>query len=143
MAIFSNLSSTQKVQAALYRDVRSICTEACHFLGLEITKPAMEIISELVFKKCAVYGTDLEAFAKHAKRSTINAEDVKLLVRRNPSLKARLNSISTNSTSKEKRRKTLPSVMKQVETPKTKEKSDNDVEHNIMAIDQTIDLTFE
>ena len=32
------------------------------------------------------YGGDLEAFAKHAKRSTIQADDVKLLVRRNKGL---------------------------------------------------------
>ena len=32
------------------------------------------------------YGGDLEAFAKHAKRSTVQADDVKLLVRRNKGL---------------------------------------------------------
>ena len=32
------------------------------------------------------YGGDLEAFAKHAKRSTVQADDVKLLVRRNRGL---------------------------------------------------------
>ena len=32
------------------------------------------------------YGGDLEAFARHAKRSTVQADDVKLLVRRNKGL---------------------------------------------------------
>ena len=32
------------------------------------------------------YGGDREAFAKHAKRSTVQADDVKLLVRRNKGL---------------------------------------------------------
>ena len=36
--------------------------------------------------KLIEYGSDLEAFAKHAKRSTVLADDVKLLVRRNKGL---------------------------------------------------------
>ncbi|XP_022117981.1 centromere protein S [Pieris rapae] len=135
MAMFQNLSATQKLQAAVHKDVRGICTEACHFLGLEITKPAIEVIAELVFKKCHVYGSDLEAFAKHAKRSTINADDVKLLVRRNPSLKSRLHSLSSNS-GKDKRRKTVPVVKPDV----SKESKESDVED--MVVDN-IDLTFD
>jgi centromere protein S len=38
--------------------------------------------------KCAA--KDVEAFCKHARRSTINADDVRLLARRNPSLLAKL-----------------------------------------------------
>ncbi|CAH1638075.1 unnamed protein product [Spodoptera littoralis] len=118
MSSFENLSSTQKIRAALHRDVRTIGTETCHFLGLEITKPAMEIVAELVYKKLAVYGADLEAFAKHAKRSTITADDVKLLVRRCPSLKSRLDAITPSP--KEKRRKTV--VGKPSETPISKQR---------------------
>ncbi|KAJ8731563.1 hypothetical protein PYW07_004727 [Mythimna separata] len=117
MTSFENLSSTQKTRASLHRDVRTIGTETCHFLGLEITKPAIEIVAELVYKKLSVYGADLEAFAKHAKRSTINAEDVKLLVRRCPSLKSHLNIVTPSP--KEKRRKTASKVP---ETPVSKQK---------------------
>ena len=39
------------------------------------------------------YGGDLEAFAKHAKRSTVQADDVKLLVRRNKGLVSELVSL--------------------------------------------------
>ncbi|XP_035440454.2 centromere protein S [Spodoptera frugiperda] len=118
MSSFENLSSTQKIRAALHRDVRTIGSETCHFLGLEITKPAVEIVAELVYKKLAVYGADLEAFAKHAKRSTITADDVKLLVRRCPSLKSRLDAITPSP--KEKRRKTV--VGKPSETPVSKQR---------------------
>ncbi|XP_038209800.1 centromere protein S-like [Zerene cesonia] len=143
MTTFQSLTTSQKARAALHRDVRAICTEACHFLGMEITKPAMEIIAELVYKKLEVYGTDLEAFAKHAKRATVNSDDVKLLVRRNPSLKTHLNGISCNSATKEKRRKTIPMVAKP-DTKTNKEDQNKEGEGlEEMAVDQTIDLTFD
>ncbi|KAG6440618.1 hypothetical protein O3G_MSEX001390 [Manduca sexta] len=152
MTTFDNLSKTQRTRAALYRDVKSICTETCHFLGLDVTKPAMEIVAELVYKKISVYGTDLEAFAKHAKRSTINDQDVKLLARRNPSLKSRLDAIAPDSAKKDKRRKTVVPVTRVPETPTAKtvsekpstSKTETDKEVNEpMDLDNAIDLTFE
>ncbi|CAH0398462.1 unnamed protein product [Chilo suppressalis] len=156
---FENLSRNQKIRATLHRDVRVLCSETCHFLGLEITKPAMEIISELVYRNICLYGSDLESFAKHAKRSTINAEDVKLLVRRNPSLKAHLNTLvpTPSSAVKEKRRKTVVPFTKQSEvTAKPREELENENNtiavmqsrkpeefDDAMAVDNTIDLTFE
>ncbi|XP_063891981.1 centromere protein S [Helicoverpa armigera] len=119
MTSFDSLSSSQKSRAALHRDVRSIGTETCHFLGLEITKAAMEIVAELVYKKLLLYGADLEAFAKHAKRATINAEDVKLLVRRCPSLKSHLNTIAPSP--KEKKRKTVGGRASEASTPNQKD----------------------
>lgn len=49
-------------------------------------------------------GADLESFAKHCRRTTINQDDVKLLGRRNESLLTSLNEfiINYNSTKKEK-----------------------------------------
>ncbi|XP_045772478.1 centromere protein S-like [Maniola jurtina] len=110
MTAFENLTTNEKVRIALHKDVNSICKESCHYRGFEITTQAMAIVAELVYKKLTVYGSDLEAFAKHAKRTTINSEDVKLLVHRNPSLKAHLNKLckSNPPASKDaKRRKTV------------------------------------
>ncbi|KAJ2948943.1 hypothetical protein O0L34_g5881 [Tuta absoluta] len=129
MTSFDKLSGPQKIRAALHRDVWAISSETCHFLGLEVTKPAMEVIAELVYKKLLVYGTDLEAFAKHAKRSTINSEDVKLLARRNPSLVTHLNSIVPASTpAPQKRRKT---GVKPQETPARNKEEDNKNKENV------------
>ncbi|CAH2096434.1 unnamed protein product [Euphydryas editha] len=109
MTLYENLSSKQKIRASLHRDVLSICKETSHYLGLDITGPAVAVIAELVLRKVSLYGLDLEAFAKHAKRLVINQEDVKLLARRNSSLKERLNGLCKNisSASKEKKRKTV------------------------------------
>ncbi|CAG4940736.1 unnamed protein product [Parnassius apollo] len=162
MTTFQNLSKLQKARVSLHRDVQAICKESCHLLGLEITKPAMEIIAELLYKKISIYGLDLEAFAKHAKRSTINADDVKLLVRRNPSLKTHLNTIQSNqpSTSKDKRRKTnatalpilkeLPPVQSKPEVESVKDIPNKDESPKDFEMDDkfenmldTIDLTFD
>ncbi|XP_047991714.1 centromere protein S-like [Leguminivora glycinivorella] len=122
MTTFENLSPSQKVRASLHRDVRGICTETLHLLGMDMTKPAMEIVAELVYKKLKIYGTDLEAFAKHAKRNTVNSEDVKLLVRRNTSLKSHLNKIQpSNPLTKDKRRKTIATT--KLTTPSSTSKS--------------------
>ncbi|XP_054281575.1 centromere protein S-like [Macrosteles quadrilineatus] len=83
-------STEEKLKLACYFEVSKISKFVCEnntLLGeLEMDKNAKQLIAELVWKKLQVYAEDLEAFAKHAKRSSINTEDVKLLVRRNPSL---------------------------------------------------------
>ncbi|XP_023727199.1 centromere protein S-like isoform X2 [Cryptotermes secundus] len=65
-----------------------MCREVGGQIKMELDKDAVSVIAELVWRKMCVISQDLEHFAKHAKRSTINAEDVKLLARRNPSLRA-------------------------------------------------------
>ncbi|KPI99307.1 Centromere protein S [Papilio xuthus] len=172
MTTFENLTKSQKLRASLHRDVQAICKETCHNLGLDITKPSMEVIAELVYKKLSIYALDLEAFAKHAKRSTINSDDVLLLVRRNPSLKAHMSGLISNqpSTSKDKRRKTnVATNVKETPTStklkagiesekldkeivnKEKKDKEKEIENDLkmdnrikdMSIDGTIDLTFD
>ncbi|XP_075977966.1 uncharacterized protein LOC142977762 isoform X2 [Anticarsia gemmatalis] len=101
----------------------------------------MEIVAELVYKKLSVYGTDLEAFAKHAKRASITSEDVKLLVRRCPSLKTHLNSIApTAPNSKEKKRKTIASRQSETPTPKTREPEKSTESDNTISKSKNTDI---
>ena len=44
------------------------------------------MVAELVIYKVERIAKDLEEFAGHAKRSTINSDDVKLVARNNPKL---------------------------------------------------------
>jgi len=53
-------------------------------------KETTALVAELVIYKLERTAHDLEAFAGHAKRSTINTDDVKLMARNNPKLKERL-----------------------------------------------------
>ncbi|KAI8868215.1 hypothetical protein GQ42DRAFT_108115, partial [Ramicandelaber brevisporus] len=58
--------------------------------GLNVTAtPAfVALLSDIVFSQAVQLADDAYAFAKHAKRSTVKAEDIKLAARRNPDVKA-------------------------------------------------------
>ena len=54
--------------------------------GLKFSPEVIANISHLALEKTKRSAEDLEAFAKHAKRTNIASDDVKLLTRRNPKL---------------------------------------------------------
>ena len=63
-----------------------ICSELKTELGLNFSPEVVAALTELTVEKNKRSAEDLEAFAQHAKRSTISADDVKLLTRRNAAL---------------------------------------------------------
>ncbi|XP_044524606.1 centromere protein S-like [Gracilinanus agilis] len=81
------LTLVQSLKAAVHYTVGSMCQEAADAKGLKFSKPTIAAISEVTFRQCEHFAKDLEMFARHAKRSTINTDDVKLLARRSSSLK--------------------------------------------------------
>lgn len=81
------MSVEQMVRQSIHNSAKAIIKELGEKLGVEFDQNAQSIIAELTYKRLLIYGSDLEAFQKHAKRSTITADDVKLLVRRNDSLR--------------------------------------------------------
>ncbi|KAF4525255.1 hypothetical protein B566_EDAN012790 [Ephemera danica] len=91
---FDNLTHEQKLKVSVFNDVRKICEEVGQTTKMSFSRKSMDLISELVWRKLKIYGEDLEAFSKHAKRATINSDDVKLLVRRNASLRAHISKIA-------------------------------------------------
>ncbi|KAJ8946048.1 hypothetical protein NQ318_005526 [Aromia moschata] len=68
-----------KAKQTIHNTARKIAKEVGVFLGMEFDADALDIIAELTYKKLLLYGMP--------KRSTITVDDVKLLVRRNDSLK--------------------------------------------------------
>ena len=63
--------------------------EACEYAGgkeIIFSKEFICGLTELTSKMIKLVSFDLEKFSRHAKRSTINVEDVKLYARRNESL---------------------------------------------------------
>uniref|UniRef100_A0A8C5ZSW1 Centromere protein S n=1 Tax=Marmota marmota marmota TaxID=9994 RepID=A0A8C5ZSW1_MARMA len=79
-------SYQQRLKAAVHYTVGCLCEEVTSDKEMQFSKQTIAAISELTFRQCENFAKDLEMFARHAKRSTINTEDVKLLARRSNSL---------------------------------------------------------
>ncbi|KFP26432.1 Centromere protein S, partial [Colius striatus] len=100
----------QRLKAAVHYTVGCLCQEVAEDKDMQFSKQAIAAVSEITFRQCETFAKDLEMFARHAKRSTITTDDVKLLARRSNSL---LNYItqkseeitSNNMEQKEKKKK--------------------------------------
>ncbi|XP_067826477.1 centromere protein S [Heptranchias perlo] len=119
---------TQRLRAAVHYTVGCLCQETGEDKQIEFSKQTIAAIAETTFRQCENFAKDLELFAKHGKRTTVNTDDVKLLARRS---KALLNFItekcndlaSSNAEQKEK---------KTVTTGKGKKKSDGHLESMVI-----------
>ncbi|XP_008567035.1 PREDICTED: centromere protein S isoform X1 [Galeopterus variegatus] len=79
-------SYQQRLKAAVHYTVGCLCEEVASDKEIQFSKQTIAAISEMTFRQCENFAKDLEMFARHAKRSTVNTEDVKLLARRSNSL---------------------------------------------------------
>ncbi|XP_028369555.1 centromere protein S-like [Phyllostomus discolor] len=79
-------SHQQRLKAAVHYTVGCLCSEAAADTQVQLSRQAVAAIAEVTFRQCENFAKDLEMFARHARRSTINTEDVKLLARRSNSL---------------------------------------------------------
>ena len=84
--LFILLLIEQELKAAVGLTVSDICSELKSELGLDFSPEVVAALTELTLEKNKRSAEDLEAFAQHAKRSTVSVEDVKLLTRRNAAL---------------------------------------------------------
>uniref|UniRef100_UPI00398F44CC centromere protein S n=1 Tax=Pristiophorus japonicus TaxID=55135 RepID=UPI00398F44CC len=120
-------AQSQRLRAAVHYTVGCLCQEVGEDKQIEFSKQTIAAIAETTFRQCENFATDLELFAKHGKRTTVNTDDVKLLARRS---KALLNFIveqcndlaSSNAVQKEK---------KSVAAGKGKKKSDGHLEPTV------------
>ncbi|KAB0376385.1 hypothetical protein FD755_010829, partial [Muntiacus reevesi] len=89
---------SSRLKAAVHYTVGCLCEEVALDKDMQFSKQTVAAISEVTFRQCENFAKDLEMFARHAKRSTINTEDVKLLARRSHSLHMQeVAEIKTNS----------------------------------------------
>ncbi|KAM7084074.1 LOW QUALITY PROTEIN: centromere protein S [Ciconia maguari] len=77
---------TQRLKAAVHYTVGCLCQDVAEDKDVQFSKQTIAAISEITFRQCENFAKDLEMFARHAKRSTVTTEDVKLLARRSNSL---------------------------------------------------------
>ncbi|XP_047438145.1 centromere protein S [Mugil cephalus] len=76
----------QRLKAAVHYTVSRICQNNGESHRREFSRQVIAAIAETTFRQCDIFAKDLEAFARHAKRSTVSAEDVKLVARRSTAL---------------------------------------------------------
>ncbi|NXJ34680.1 CENPS protein, partial [Ciconia maguari] len=76
----------QRLKAAVHYTVGCLCQDVAEDKDVQFSKQTIAAISEITFRQCENFAKDLEMFARHAKRSTVTTEDVKLLARRSNSL---------------------------------------------------------
>ena len=75
----------QRLQASLELSVYDIFSSATDS-GVIADVSSVAVAARLVEDKVGRLAADLEAFAGHARRSTVNTDDVKLLARNNSKL---------------------------------------------------------
>lgn len=90
------LNHLQTLKAAIHYTVGKTCEEIGNEVGLSFTKHVIATLSEITSKQLETYSADLEAFSNHARRAVINADDVKLLVRRNTQLATHIKELAEN-----------------------------------------------
>ncbi|XP_072238094.1 centromere protein S [Leuresthes tenuis] len=76
----------QRLKAAVHYTVGRLCQRIGEDHRREFSRQVVAAIAETTFRQCDVFAKDLEAFARHAKRSMVSADDVKLLARRSTAL---------------------------------------------------------
>ncbi|KAK2572645.1 Centromere protein S [Acropora cervicornis] len=83
---YEALAYQQRLKAALHFTVGRICENTGKETGLQFSRQFIAALTETTFKQCESFATDLELFAKHAKRSQVNCDDVLLLSRKSSAL---------------------------------------------------------
>uniref|UniRef100_A0A8C6NGG4 Centromere protein S n=1 Tax=Melopsittacus undulatus TaxID=13146 RepID=A0A8C6NGG4_MELUD len=71
-----------RLKAAVHYTVGCLCQEVAEDKDVQFSKQTIAAISEITFRQCGVF----LILCRHAKRSTVTTEDVKLLARRSSCL---------------------------------------------------------
>lgn len=106
----------QRLKAALHAACGKICEQLQTQSNVTIDKKVVAAIGDITFQQIETFCQDLDAFAKsiffwiikwsvylfiylfrHGKRTTINADDVRLLCRRNPGLLEKIDDVQRSS----------------------------------------------
>ncbi|XP_056130934.1 centromere protein S [Lampris incognitus] len=79
-------ATRQRLKAAVHYTVGRMCKIVGAEYGTDLSRHVVAAIAEVTFRQCDTFAKDTEAFARHAKRSTVMPEDVRLVARRSTAL---------------------------------------------------------
>ncbi|NXT67882.1 CENPS protein, partial [Chaetops frenatus] len=131
----------QRLKAAVHYTVGCLCQEVEEDKDVQFSKQSIAAISEITFRQCVSVGKIVKwcflILCRHAKRTTVNTEDVKLLARRSNSLLRYITQkseelASSNMEQKEKKKK-KSSAAKGERTPGEQEAAVTENEDSNMA----------
>ncbi|NWZ65058.1 CENPS protein, partial [Acrocephalus arundinaceus] len=127
----------QRLKAAVHYTVGCLCQEVEEDKEVQFSKQSIAAISEITFRQCGTAGGCFLVLCRHAKRTTVTTEDVKLLARRSNSLLKYITQkseelASSNMEQKEKKKK-KSSVAKGERTPGEQEAAVTENEDSNMA----------
>ncbi|XP_077583311.1 centromere protein S [Stigmatopora nigra] len=107
-----------RLKATIHFTVGRICQNMSEEYRRKLSRQVVAAITETTFGQCEIFAKDLEAFAKHAKRCTVSADDVKLLARRSTALSTH---IQRKSEEVEQEQKALKKKKKNKDADESKE----------------------
>eukprot|EP00118_Oscarella_pearsei_P006062 m.27692 g.27692 ORF g.27692 m.27692 type:complete len:124 (+) comp30278_c0_seq1:81-452(+) len=85
-----DIETKQRLKAAIHYTVGKICEQLAsnwdEEMTFHFTPQFVATLAEATFRQCETLALDLESFAKHAKRTVVKMDDVKICARRNGSL---------------------------------------------------------
>ncbi|XP_042904959.1 centromere protein S [Parasteatoda tepidariorum] len=117
-----DFADEENLQTSIHFSVGKICADIATEYKVNFSKEFMATLADLTFHQASIFAEDLEAFAKHAKRTTVNSEDVKLLVRRSKSLHEHINEMAAELGAASAKPKSKKKVSEK------KEENDDDVQ---------------
>lgn len=82
-----------QLKGSVYLNVAKMVEEQCQELGVTASPSFVASLVELVYNQILLLGEDLELFAEHAGRSTVNSSDVYMVTRKNEILTKALKSL--------------------------------------------------
>ncbi|NWV42868.1 CENPS protein, partial [Grantiella picta] len=123
----------QRLKAAVHYTVACLCQEVEEDKEVQFSKQSVAAISEITFRQCGVFF----GFCRHAKRTTVNTEDVKLLARRSNSLlkyiTQKSEELASNNMEQKEKKKKKSSAAKGERTPGEQEAAVTENEDSNMA----------
>jgi len=112
----------QKLKAAVHYYTGQISEVESEKLGLPTPKLTVAGLTDLVYNYAECMANDLEMFAKHAKRSTVQPEDVLLCSRKSNSLSSMMSEFVSNLVNESEEKKLQKKRKKEKEDSTTKNK---------------------
>lgn len=76
----------ERVRASVHYSVAKICEAEGAEAGFTVTRETVAVLTELALRYSKTLAQDLEAFAKHARRTKVTVDDVVLCARKDERL---------------------------------------------------------